>query len=211
MRKWIPAVAVLVALLASALAYPHLPDPMPSHWDAHGRVNGTMGRFWGAFLLPLVMLPLWALLRWLPTIDPRRANYARFQGTYDVVVSCAIGMLALIHMTVLAVALGYPIPIDRITPIAVGALLIVIGNLLPRARPNWFFGIRTPWTLSNDRVWERTHRVGGYLMMATGVLLVITGAFGVVWLPLVVTVCGLGMVVGLLGYSYVAWKQETRS
>ncbi|MDQ6887889.1 MAG: SdpI family protein [Gemmatimonadota bacterium] len=211
MRKWIPAVAVVIALILSVLAYPHLPDPMPSHWDAHGRVNGTMGRFWGAFLLPLIMVPLWALLRWLPSIDPRRANYARFQGTYDLMVACSIGLLALIHVTVLAVALGYPIRIDRVTPIGVGLLFVVIGNLLPRARPNWFFGIRTPWTLSNDRVWERTHRVGGYLMLASGVLLVISGVAGVVWLPVAVIACVLVMTVGLLAYSYVAWKQETGS
>ena len=87
-------------------------------------------------------------------------------------------------------------------------MLIAIGNQLPRARPNWWFGIRTPWTLSNDRVWERTHRVGGYLMAAAGAAIIIGALVTKLAGPLIIVsiaVAGLGSVL----YSYVAWKQET--
>ena len=91
-------------------------------------------------------------------------------------------------------------------------LLIVMGNVLPRARPNWMFGIRTPWTLSNDRVWERTHRVGGYLMLGAGVVIlaaavVAPGPVSVFLFLGAVTVS----VAGSILYSYLAWRQETRS
>jgi len=147
-------------------------------------------------------------MRGLPAIDPRRANYAKFQPTYDFVVNAVLTVLALIHLAVIGAALGAPISIHRLVPIAFGVMLIAIGNQLPRARPNWWFGIRTPWTLSNDRVWERTHRVGGYLMAAAGAAIIIGALVTKLAGPLIIVsiaVAGLGSVI----YSYVAWKQET--
>jgi uncharacterized membrane protein len=105
--------------------------------------------------------------------------------------------------------MGVPVSMARLMPALVGVMLVVVGNVLPQARPNWFFGIRTPWTLSNDRVWERTHRVGGYLMVAAGIVGIASAALpldiGFAALGTMGVVAGLGSVI----YSYVAWKQET--
>jgi uncharacterized membrane protein len=144
-----------------------------------------------------------------PPIDPRRANYAKFPATYDFVVNLVVTLLFIGQLTTLGNALGLPIRIDRVLPAAIGLLLITLGNVLPRARPNWFFGIRTPWTLTNDRVWERTHRVGGYLMMAAGVATIaaafVTASAMRLVLLLSVVISGVSSVI----YSYFAWKQET--
>src|ERR1044072_4436394 len=166
MRKWYPVFLIAVTAIASAIAYPRLPETVPSHWNLQGQVNGWQPRGRAAFLMPIVLLVLWGVMRGLPALDPRRANYVKFQPTYDFVVNAVLTVLALINLAVIGAALGAPISIHRLVPIAFGVMLIAIGNQLPRARPNWWFGIRTPWTLSNDRVWERTHRVGGYLMVA---------------------------------------------
>jgi uncharacterized membrane protein len=85
----------------------------------------------------------------------------------------------------------------------------VIGNLLPRARSNWFFGIRTPWTLSSDRVWERTHRVSGYLMIGCGILIALT-ALAINWMGAIIVGVSIALVIGTYGYSYLAWRSERR-
>ena len=97
---------------------------------------------------------------------------------------------------------------QRVVPIGVGVLLVVIGNLLPRARPNWFVGIRTPWTLSSDRVWEKTHRIGGQVFVAGGMLIVLGALVMPQWAHVVLLTVILLCTVTVLIYSYVEWKRE---
>jgi uncharacterized membrane protein len=208
MRKWIPLLIVAVAVIASAVVYPNLPATVPTHWDMLGRPNGWGSRVWGAWVLPIVMLLLWGGMRVLPTIDPRGANYAKFGGAFEaIVISILLYMLGL-HLIILRASLGYPVAMQRVLPIGVGILLVLIGNLLPRARPNWFIGIRTPWTLSSDRVWEKTHRVGGRAFVAGGLAILIAALAIPQWahyvLVAVVVACSLGAVL----YSYIAWRRE---
>jgi uncharacterized membrane protein len=208
MRKWYPAVLIAITAIASAVAYPRLPETVATHWDIHGQVNGWQSRGQAAVFLPILMLVLWGAMRGLPAIDPRRANYAKFQATYDFMIGATLTLVALIHVAVLASALGAPISMLRVIPFAIGVLMIAIGNQLPRARSNWWFGIRTPWTLSNERVWERTHRVGGYLMMASGVVIIVGALVSGLVVPLVIA-CVAVSALGSVIYSYVAWRQET--
>ena len=209
MRKWLAPLGVLAAFLVSAIAYRRLPERVPVHWDVHGNVNGYGSRFAGAFGMPLLMLGLWLLLRLLPRIDPRRANYAKFADTYDLFVDSLVGLLLVMQLALLANTLGWPVSMERVAPVLIGLQFIILGNALPRARPNWWFGIRTPWTLSNDRVWTRTHRVGGYLLAAAGAILLLAA---VVPGPIAFAF-GIGAVLaatfGSVVYSYLAWKQET--
>jgi uncharacterized membrane protein len=208
MRKWIPLLVVAAAFIASAVVYPRLPETMPTHWDLSGRPDGWSNRLWGAWMLPVFLLGMWVLVQILPRIDPRGSNYAKFGGAFEaIIVSVMLFMLAL-HVVVLMASLGYPVQMQRILPIGIGVLLVVIGNLLPRARPNWFVGIRTPWTLSSDRVWEKTHRFGGRVFVAAGLLLTIAGLLLVQWVHVVlVTVIALSAI-SVLIYSYLEWKRE---
>jgi uncharacterized membrane protein len=200
---------IAVALVISAIVYPALPDRVPTHWDAQGQPNDYSPRAIGAFLLPIIMLFTWGMMRVLPSIDPRRANYDRMRGAYDTVIAAVLTVLLLSHLAALAAMAGIPIPMTRVIPAIIGALFIVMGNVLPQARPNWFFGIRTPWTLSNDRVWQRTHRIGGYLFVMGGIVSVLSAALpfnaGFPVLLGAAAFAGLGSVI----YSYIAWRQET--
>jgi uncharacterized membrane protein len=151
---------------------------------------------------------MWALMKILPRIDPRGSNYAKFGGAFEaIIISLMLFMLGM-HFVVLRAALGYPVQIDRVVPIGVGLLLIVIGNLLPRARPNWFVGIRTPWTLSSDRVWEKTHRFGGRVFVAGGILITITALVWVPWAHVVLFAAMVLIASSVLIYSYIEWKRE---
>ena len=209
MKRWYPVVLALIAVAMSAAVYPRLPDMMAVHWDISGNPNGWMPRAVGAAFGPVFIILLAGLLRFVPRIDPRAANYARFGEAYEVIVGAVLVMMLAVHGIVLALALGYHLSVGRIVPALVGALFVVIGNMMPLVRPNWWFGFRTPWTLSNDRVWARTHRLGGYCMTAGGVIMILAAlalppSLGV---PVLIAVA-VASTVGPLVYSYLTWKRE---
>ena len=208
MRKWIPAVLIAATVVFSLALYRRLPDPMPIHWDADGDVNGYGSRAFGAFLMPAIMLGLWGLLVTLPKLDPRSANIEKFRDTYDVFVIAVIAVMGVIQVGIVASALGWPVPIGRLAPISIGALFVVLGNLLPRFHSNFFFGIRTPWTLSSETVWTRTHRVGGAVMVLLGLLLIVAGLVGTPRWTYVAVGGGVAMTLVVLVYSYVIWRDE---
>ena len=209
MRKWYAPVLLVLSIVLSAIAYPSLPDRIPVHWGFSGEVNRYGSRFEAAFILPFIGAVFWLVLRALPLIDPKRENYAKFQSTYDLIVNTVVTLLVLMHLALIGSALGLPIPGTRVFPALAGAALVVLGNVLPRARPNWWFGIRTPWTLSNERVWTKTHRIGGYFFVAAGIVWII-----VALLPsstathpvLLVTLAAAAL--GSFVYSYFVWRQE---
>ena len=208
MRKWIPLALIVAAWAISLAVFERLPDRIPTHWNMQGEVDGWSGRAIGAFGLPAMMIAIWGLCYWLPAIDPRRESYAKFRATYDLVVAAIIALMLLVHAAVLGTSLGHDIPVAMIIPMLVGGLLVLIGNLLPRARPNWFFGIRTPWTLSNDRVWERTHRIGGRVMVLAGLLVAATAFAAPPWPGILIPVAAVGAAIVPIVYSYVVWRGE---
>lgn len=208
MRKWIPPMLALVAAGASLLVFNRLPARIPTHWAMDGHVDGWSSRAWGAFVIPVVMLGITGVMRLVPLIDPRRENYPKFSGMFEVLFISITAFMLGTHLVLLAAGLGYPVAIERWLPIGLGALFIVIGNLLPRARPNWFVGIRTPWTLSSDRVWEKTHRMGGYVFVMLGVIVAVAGGLSarlmVPGLAVLISFAALSVIV----YSYVEWRKE---
>ena len=208
MRKWISLLIVVAAFTISAVVYPRLPATIPTHWDFSGRPNGWSSRFWGAWLIPIFLLGMLALVRILPRIDPRGSNYAKFGGAFEAIIDAIMLFMLALHIVALRAALGYPVQMQRIVPIGVGVLLVVIGNLLPRARPNWFVGIRTPWTLSSDRVWEKTHRFGGRLFVAGG-LVITLGSLLWVNAAHIILIAVMSLVAFSVAiYSYLEWKRE---
>lgn len=208
MRKWIPVLIVVVAMAASVIVYPQLPERIPTHWNMSGEITGWSSRFWGAWMMPLILAGTWVLMRAIPLIDPRRANYANFMGAYETIIIAVMVLLLGVHMLVLGAATGRAISLERILPAGIGLLFIVMGMVLPRLQSNWFVGIRTPWTLSSDLSWEQTHRVGGYLFMAVGAISVLT-ALAAPALTFKVLFCSaLVTVVFLFVYSYLVWKND---
>jgi len=208
MRKWISLLIVAAGFIASAVVYPRLPETIPTHWDFSGHPNGWSSRFWGAWLIPIFLLGMWALVRILPRIDPRGSNYAKFGGAFEAIIDTIMLFMLALHIVALRAALGHPMQMQRILPIGVGVVLIVIGNLLPRARPNWFVGIRTPWTLSSDRVWEKTHRFGGRLFVAGGLIITIASFLWVQEAHVILFVVMALVASSVMIYSYLEWKRE---
>jgi uncharacterized membrane protein len=208
MRKWIPAVLILAAVTASIIVYPQLPERMPTHWSASGDVNGWSSRLLGAWIVPLIMAVVWLVMRAIPHIDPRRANYANFAGTYDALVILVLLFMLVLHVIVLAAATGTPVRMDRIMMPLVGVFIAGIGFLIPRAAPNWFVGIRTPWTLTSDLSWEKTHKLGGPLFIAFGVLMIVAGFFAAEQAIWVLVTAAIALIGFLFAYSYQVWKTD---
>jgi uncharacterized membrane protein len=146
-----------LALLLAVVAYPRVPEPMVIHWGASGQPNGVSSRLFGLGLFPAFTAGLWLLFRYLPRIDPRGEAYAAFRGAYEAFVALLLGFLLFVEGAVVLWNLGYEYDVGLLLVPAIAAMYVAIGLLLGRAERNWFVGIRTPWTLSNDEVWKRTH------------------------------------------------------
>ncbi len=201
------ALVILLTLALTVLAYPALPDRIPSHWDVNGEVNGYMAKPWGALIVPLILLPLTALLLLLPRVDPLRRNYAAFQRYYDGFILVFAAFLLVVQLQIVLWGLGYQISPTLLFPLAIGALFIYLGFLLEHARQNWFVGIRTPWTLSSERVWAKTHARGGALFKVAGIVALAGALFGpyALWFVLVPV---LAVSAYLVAYSYVEFRRE---
>ena len=208
MRKWVPAALIIAAVVISIAAYPDLPERMPTHWGVNGEVNGWSSRLWGAWLIPLVMAAMWLFLRAIPHIDPRKANYAKFAGMYDTVIVLILGFLLVMHGIVIAAAMGRDVKMDRIMMPLVGIFIAAIGFLIPRAAPNWFIGIRTPWTLTSDKSWEKTHKLGGPLFIGLGLLMALSSFIAPEQAIWILVAAAIGIVVFLFVYSYRVWKAD---
>jgi uncharacterized membrane protein len=200
-----------VGVAASALAWSSLPAEMAIHWDASGTADGAAPRAVGALLLPVVALAVVGLLLAVPRFDPLGENIATFRGYYNGFVLLLTAYLVGIHGVVLAVNLDYAVPISALVAGAAGLLFVYTGLLLRVAEPNWFVGIRTPWTLSSETVWHRVHEVGGALFVAVGVLTAAAAAVGVAVgieaLGVAVLTAGsLGVALATVGYSYYLYE-----
>lgn len=209
--KWeLPQIAIVAAALAwGAFAYGRLPDSVPVHWNVRGEADGFGGPFEGAFGLPLVMLGMYVFLRGIPRLDPGRANYAQFQGAYGVIRIATLAILGSVYAMGQAWAFGHPVNMTTNIAMLVGALFVVLGGVLGKVRPNWFVGIRTPWTLSSKESWVKTHRLGGWLFVAGGLVSMAAGlALPAEWSVGVLLGSGLVVSLACVVYSWVVWRAD---
>jgi uncharacterized membrane protein len=206
--RWLGA-AVAAAMWAFALGiYARLPQRIPSHWNLQGEVDGWMDKPWGPFMQPAIATLMLGLLWLLPRIDPRRANVERFAEDRRLLINLIILFMAVVQAATFAHALGWPVQVERVILASIGLLFVGLGNYLPRIRSNWFMGIRTPWTMDNERVWRATHRVGGRTFVAAGLVMALAALLPE---PLREWTAGGAIAVAVavpLVYSYVAYRRD---
>jgi uncharacterized membrane protein len=207
-KRWFGLVLVAVALALSLWAYPRLPETVPTHWNLRGEADGYSSRLVAVLGVPAGLLALALLFQILPRIDPRGANYAKFRDTYWLLVNGVLGLLLALHVLVLAIGMGAGVNVNRAIAVGGGLLLMLVGNYLGRVEPNWFLGVRTPWTLSSETVWRKTHRTAAWLFVAGGVVLVVMGlARPVNQMPLLAATAAV--VAGIpIVQSYILWRRE---
>jgi immunity protein, SdpI family len=205
-------VALAFELGIAAYGFSHVPwdARVAIHWDVNGHPNGYSVALWAFLLIPVLTVGISALLAFLPSIEPRRRNLNLSGTAYTAVWISTLLLLAAVQAVIVMSEVGLARPewVARLAPAGVGLLLTVLGNYLGKVRSNFFFGIRTPWTLSSERSWNRTHRLGGRLLVAVG-LVAATTPFFFPWVSVIALAAGLpAVIVVLFIYSYVEWKRD---
>jgi len=203
----IPLLIVIISITLGLYFYSIFPEQVPVHWNAGGEVDRYGSKFEGAFLMPLIAIGMYILFRFLPKIDPKKEKYEQFFKIYLLFRNLIMIMMLAIYLIASASTLGYDVRVEVWIPIIVGVLFIILGNYMGKLKPNWFMGIRTPWTLSNDEVWNKTHRLGGKLFIILGLLLILTPIlpYSNIFLTLVTPVILVALIP--IVYSYVIYKK----
>jgi uncharacterized membrane protein len=198
---WFSVALVCVQILAAFYMYPMMPERVAIHWGLSGEADGYGSRFMGLFLIPVISLLFLPLMMVLPRLDPS-GGIERFRGGYDWFMFGFLAYMAYIQGLTLAWNLGWRFSFMRMLAPAMGLLFAGIGVVMRGAKLNWFMGIRTPWTMMSEEVWDRTHDVGSRLFMASGALAAL-GALTDEWLTLVLMVAPVMIsTIYLVYYSY---------
>jgi uncharacterized membrane protein len=198
---------VLLSALMAGYFYQSLPEQLAVHWDAAGNPNGYMPRLWGAFLMPIVIAALAIVFLAIPRIDPLKANIERFRGHYDRFVLVLSAFMLVLQLQGYLWNTGTGYSPTALTGLGLGVIFFLVGDLCESSKRNWFIGIRTPWTLSSDRVWERTNSIGGKLFKACGVLSVVGAFIPSLFVALLVAPV-LATAFFAVVYSYVEYGRE---
>ena len=201
----ISSLFVIATLVFAAVLYPSLPEMIPTHWNAQGEVDGYMKKPGGVLMMPAMALFTFIIMKIIPVISPKGFRTDKFSNVIGVLQVTLVGFMSIVATLVLLEARGLNVRINEVIIAGVGLLFVVIGNYLGKVRKNFFIGIRTPWTLASDEVWNRTHRMGGKLFMLSGAIIWV-GAL--LHLPLTWTVVvAVGLVLIPVVYSYFLYRQ----
>lgn len=191
--------------------YPSFPANIASHWNVNGEADGYMQKFWGVFLLPMMMAGLFLFYLIIPTIDPYRANIETFRKQYNFLWVTIFGFFAYVSALTLAWNTGFRFDFTIFIIPAFAALWYALGHLLKQSKRNWFVGIRTPWTLSSDTVWEKTHRLGAVLFKTSAIISLFGLSIpdnGIRFLFVIIPVIAVSIVT--IVYSYVVYRKENQ-
>ena len=201
---------ILVSFLTGAYLYSNMPEKMASHWDANGNVNGYMPKLLGLFLLPVISTILFLTFMLIPKIDPHKGNIEKFRGHFDVFILLLFVFLFYVHMLTMLWNLSYRFNIIQLLAPAFGLIIYCAGIMMENAKQNWFIGVRTPWTLSSEVVWDKTNKLAGKLFKVAGVLAVMGLIFPKYAIFLILVPVILAAVYPII-YSYQMYQQEIKA
>jgi len=161
---------ILLSFAVGVYFYRQMPDKMVSHWNARGEADGHMPKFWGLFLMPIISVVMALLFFTFPKIDPLKENVKKFRKYFDAFI--LLILLFLFYLYLLTIFWNRGMRFNFIFALvpSFAILFYYLGVLVEHAERNWFIGIRTPWTLSNDEVWQKTHKIGGKLFKVAGII-----------------------------------------
>lgn len=200
---------VALAFLSAFYAYPQMPSQMASHWNLQGNVDGYMAKDAALFFVPVLILFLWVLFLYLPKLDPLRDNYQHFMKEYQIMCFLIVAFMFYAYLLTLAFNLGFTGNLVQFLSPAFGVLFLYLGVVVGKAKKNWFVGIRTPWTLSSETVWDKTHARTAKLFTAAGIASFLGLLFPEVGLTLSIALLIAAAVYGVV-YSYLEFQREQK-
>ena len=198
---------VVIAFILAGVLYSTMPDKIASHWGASGQVNGYMSKSWGVFMPPAITLILFIFFLVLPRLDPLKKNVKEFENYYYGFITVIILFLFYVYLLTIFWNQGYKLDIIRFLIPGFAVLMYTAGIVMAKSKQNWFLGIRTPWTLSSEIVWNKTHQLGAKLFEASAIISLI-GFFVkqyAIWLIIIPVI--LSAITAFI-YSYLIYKKE---
>lgn len=201
-------IIMLGAIILSYWSYPQLPIKVASHWNFQGQVDGWSTSLFHALLFPGLIMIMYFTFLVMPYFDPKKERYLEFESVYRLMRDAIMFVLLGVFAAATFYDLNYPINVAAIVSGLVGALMIVMGNYFGKLKRNWFIGLRTPWSLSSENVWNKTHRLGGRLFIVWGFLIILAPWLSA-QLAISILLIGLGIILfGVYLYSYLLYRQE---
>lgn len=200
---------ILASFLIGFYYYNDMPSQVASHWNAAGQVDGYMSKFWGLFLMPIISVVMLVMFYVIPVIDPHRNNIKKFRQYFDNFISILFAFLLYIYILTLYWNLGHTFNMVVFLLPAFSILFYYAGILVSVAEPNWFIGIRTPWTLSSETVWKKTHDLGGKIFKYTAFL----GLLGLIFQKWAIWFVMVPVLLGsfyTIFYSYLVYRKENK-
>lgn len=200
-------VIILFVVISAYYFNTILPETVIIHWNFEGRADGWGTKSLLTVFFPFLIIGLYLMFRALPKLDPKKANYIKFDTTYHLFKLLIILFLVVIYFVSVYINLGYNFPMSDIMIWMVGSLFIIIGILIKNVKQNWFMGIRTPWTLSNQQVWDKTHQMARKVFIIGGIAFFFMPYASPTQVPIIFILVILMIVGGSFGYSYWLYRK----
>ena len=206
-REWLSLLILAAPFVLIAIFWDKIPDQVPMHWNLQNEVDSYASKGFGMFALPVFNILLYGLFFLLPRIDPRKENYKLFGSAYATLRLVIITFMFVLFGVIMLVSMGYELNIGLIVIDLVSILFLVLGNMFGKIRFNYFVGIKTPWTLANQDVWQKTHRLGGKVwVIGSIIMLILSFALPFEWLIYIFIAYIAVIVVIPVVYSYKLYK-----
>lgn len=199
---------MVLSFIGHLILYPGLPDTIPTHWGFDGTVDGYGPKYMDLVLAALPLF-IYVVLLIVPRIDPRSASYAKHRPAYQAFVTAITLFLIILSWGSVLAVKGFAIDISQVTIIAIGILMLLMGNYLPQIRSNYTFGIKTPWTIENEWVWRKTHQAGGIVFCVIGIVMIAAAFLRFLMVPSFILV--MAGSVWLYIYSWLLYKKVKNS
>ncbi len=198
---------VVAMLLTGRAVYDQLPEPTPRHRNIQGQVDGYWTKMGAVLGIPLIVLAMIVLFRFLPKIDPKKANYEKFKNTWEIIQFVIIGFMTYVHFVSLFMILNPEYSINSFMLFGLGAMFVLMGNYMSKIKHNFFVGIKTPRTIVNEDIWKKTHRLSWWLWVAAWILF-LAQAFIQKYIATTFLITILTIVFVPMIYSYWLFKNE---
>lgn len=206
-KEALPIALIIIIAAIGVYLYPRLPDLVPSHWGINGEINGWMSKAFAVWFFPALTLALYLLISFVPLMDPHKSNIESFAGWYFWFKSVLVAFLSALYLMTLWAGLGHEVNVARLVTLGVAALFAFIGLILPKIKKNYTIGIRLPWTLHSEIVWDKTHKFGGRLFLALAAVVAVASFLPGAWTFGLLLGGLLLLMVILVGYSYREYKK----
>lgn len=207
--EWLSISLIILSFALGLYFYQNFPAQVPTHWNIQGQADGYSSALFGAFLLPVMMIAMYLMFLVLPYFDPKKEQYASFAATYHHFKELMLVFLCILFVLTGLSGLGYRIDIGFWVPLLIGGLFVLIGAMMEKVKMNWFMGIRTPWTMSSEEIWNKTHKLSSKILMLSGLLIaatVLVPPTGKIALFLIAIAL---VIITLPLYSYILfWREE---